>query len=243
MTDGSGSGPHEVSRAQTRLECRPSGRTACSVRPFLFFRAAGNLKEEVCYGNQNRHRDRPVLRHEAHHRDRRDRRCGRPVPGAVRQLQGQGGLPPAAGEQAPRRQADPGHRHQPHPRRRGQDHHHGGSGGRHAEAGQKHPGGPAGAVSRPRVRREGRRRRRRLCPGGAYGGHQPPLHRRLPRHRRGQQPAGGHAGQPHPAGQRPGHRRQAHHLEALRGHERPPAAEHRGRTGRPDAGRSPGGRL
>ena len=29
------------------------------------------------------------------------------------------------------------------------------------------------------------------------------------------------------------------HLEALCGHERPPAAEHRGRPGRPDAGRAP----
>ena len=28
-------------------------------------------------------------------------------------------------------------------------------------------------------------RRRRVCPGGPHGGHQPPLHRRLPRHRRG----------------------------------------------------------
>ena len=28
--------------------------------------------------------------------------------------------------------------------------------------------------------------RRRLCPGGAYGGHQPPLHRGLPRHWRSQ---------------------------------------------------------
>ena len=50
------------------------------------------------------------------------------------------------------------------------------------------------------VRHQGRRRRRRLCPGGAYGGHQSPLHRGLSRHRRGQQPAGGDVGQPHPAG-------------------------------------------
>ncbi|MFR8333267.1 MAG: formate--tetrahydrofolate ligase [Oscillospiraceae bacterium] len=51
--------------------------------------------------------------------------------------------PPAAGEPAARRQADPGHRHQPHPCRRGQDHHHRGSGRRPAEAGQERPGGPA----------------------------------------------------------------------------------------------------
>ncbi len=32
---------------------------------------------------------------------------------------------------------------------------------------------------------ERRSGRRRLCPGGSHGGHQPPLHRRLSRHRRG----------------------------------------------------------
>ena len=65
---------------------------------------------------------------------------------------------------------------------------------------------PARALSRPRVRRQGRRCRRRLRPGRPHGGHQPALHRRLPRHRRGQQPAGRHARQPHPAGQRARHR-------------------------------------
>ena len=45
------------------------------------------------------------------------------------------------------------------------------------------------------------------------------------------------------AGQRPGHRRQADHLEAGGGHERPAAAPHCRRPGRPNAGRAPGGRL
>ena len=40
-----------------------------------------------------------------------------------------------------------------------------------------------------------------------------------------------------------GDRRQADHLEAGRGHERPPAAPHRGRPGRQGPGRAPGGRL
>ncbi len=40
---------------------------------------------------------------------------------------------------------------------------------------------PARAVARPLLRHEGRRGRRRLRPGRADGGHQPPLHRRLPR--------------------------------------------------------------
>ena len=42
------------------------------------------------------------------------------------------------------------------------------------------------ALSGPGLRPEGRGCRRRLCPGGAYGGHQPPLHRGLPRHWRSQ---------------------------------------------------------
>ena len=41
----------------------------------------------------------------------------------------------------------------------------------------------------PSLRREGRRRRRRLCPGRADGGHQPAFHRRLPCHRIGAQSA------------------------------------------------------
>ena len=41
----------------------------------------------------------------------------------------------------------------------------------------------------PVLRRQGRCRRRRLCAGGADGGHQSPLHRRLPRHRRRAQSA------------------------------------------------------
>ncbi len=36
----------------------------------------------------------------------------------------------------------------------------------------------------PGLRHQGRRGRRRLCPGGAHGGYQPALHRRLPCHRR-----------------------------------------------------------
>ena len=43
----------------------------------------------------------------------------------------------------------------------------------------------------PMLRREGRRGRRRLCAGGADGGHQPAFHRRPARHRHGQQSARG----------------------------------------------------
>ena len=52
--------------------------------------------------------------------------------------------------------------------------------------GQEGHGGAAGALPGPGVRRQGRRGWRRLRPGGAHGGHQPALHRRLPRHRRGE---------------------------------------------------------
>ena len=54
----------------------------------------------------------------------------------------------------------------------------------------------------PVVRHEGRRGRRRLRAGGADGGHQPPLHRRLPRHHLREQPPGGPARQSHLLGQR-----------------------------------------
>ena len=70
--------------------------------------------------------------------------------------------------------------------------------------GQERDGSAARAVAGPGVRHQGRRGRRRLRPGRSHGGHQPAFYRRFPCHRRGQQPAGGHAGQPYPAGQRPG---------------------------------------
>jgi uncharacterized radical SAM protein YgiQ len=56
--------------------------------------------------------------------------------------------------------------------------------------GKKAHDGAARALAGPGVRHEGRRHRRRPGAGGADGGHQPALHRRLPRHRAGQQPAG-----------------------------------------------------
>ncbi len=48
--------------------------------------------------------------------------------------------------------------------------------------GKKYGRLPARALSGPCIWREGRRCRRRLCSGRSYGGHQPPLYRRLPRH-------------------------------------------------------------
>ncbi len=56
----------------------------------------------------------------------------------------------------------------------------------HRQAGRALP--PRG-LARPRVRDQGRRRRRRLRAGRADGGHEPPLHRRHPRDRRREQPA------------------------------------------------------
>ena len=52
----------------------------------------------------------------------------------------------------------------------------------------------AGAFPGAGLRHQGRRSRRRLCPGRSDGGYQPAFHRRFPRHRRGEQPAGGDAG-------------------------------------------------
>ena len=84
----------------------------------------------------------------------------------------------------------------------------------------------------PGVRDEGRRGRRRLRPGGADGGPQPPLHRRHPRDRRRQQPARGDPRRLDPARQPAPHRRPAGDLEARRRHERPRPAPGRARARR-----------
>ena len=66
------------------------------------------------------------------------------------------------------------------------------------------------------------------------------FYRGLPRHHVGEQPARRAARQPHPAGQRAGHRPEAGRVEALHGHERPRAAQYRcgawEQGGRHDAG-------
>jgi hypothetical protein len=87
--------------------------------------------------------------------------------------------------------------------------------------------------ARPRVRHEGWRGRWRLCPGGAHGGHQPPLHRRFQRDREGQQPPRrAHRQQP-PEPQAHAQHRSAHHqVEARDGHERPRPARHHHRPRR-----------
>ena len=79
----------------------------------------------------------------------------------------------------------------------------------------------------PVVRHEGRRGRRRLRAGGADGGHQPPLHRRLPRHHLGAQSAVGADRQPHLLGQCARHRLAPRRLAPRHGHERPRAARDR----------------
>ena len=116
---------------------------------------------------------------------------------------------------------------------RGQDHH-----GRLAHPGPRRdrqgPAAlPARALARPGVRHQGRRRRRRARPGGADGGPEPPLHRRHPRRRRGQQPARRPDGRLDPARQPAQDRRAARRLEARARHERPRAAGHHDRPGRP----------
>ena len=119
-----------------------------------------------------------------HHRDRGEARHPRRGALALRPLQGEdlAEVHRHAEGQA-RRQAGPRHRDQPHARGRGQDHDHRGP-RRRAE---RSIGKKAMICLRepslgPGVRHEGRRGRRRLCAGGADGGHQPPLHRRLQRH-------------------------------------------------------------
>ena len=131
-----------------------------------------------------------------------------------------------------RRQADPRHRDQPDAGGRGQDDHHGRPRRRAEPHRQEGDDLPARAVARAGVRREGRRGRRRLRAGGADGGHQPPLHRRLQRDRAREQPARGDDRQPHPPRQRARDRRAPHRLEARGRHERPRAARHHRRARR-----------
>ena len=144
---------------------------------------------------------------------------------ALRPLQGQGvdGLHQVAAKQA-ERQADPGLRDHADAGRRGQDHDHGRPHRRAQPHRQEGDAVPARAVARPVVRHEGRRRRRRLCPGRADGGHQSALHRRLPRHHLGEQPARRADRQSHLLGQCARHRRAPRRLAPRARHERPRAA-------------------
>ena len=105
-------------------------------------------------------------------------------------------------------------------------------------------GGAAGAVAGARLRHQGRRGRRRLCPGHPHGGHQPALHRRLPCHRRCEQPACRACWTTHiQQGNELGIDVRRITWKRVRGHERPPAAPHRGRPGRQGQRRAARGRL
>ena len=176
-----------------------------------------------------RHRNLPGRQEAADHRDRQGKarhRAGEPR--ALRPLQGQGvdGLHQVAAGQD-ERQADPGLRDLADAGGRGQDHHHGRPDRRAQPHRQEGDAVPARALARPVVRHEGRRGRRRLRPGRADGGHQPPLHRRLPRHHLGAQSAVGADRQPHLLGQRARHRQPPRRLAPRHGHERPRAARDR----------------
>ena len=107
-----------------------------------------------------------------------------------------------AAARAPRRRAGAGDGHDADAGGRGQVHHHGGAGRRLPAARQALDRGHARAVAGAVLRREGRGGRRRLRPGRAHGGHQPPLHGRLARGHGRPQPAGRHARQPPLPGQR-----------------------------------------
>ena len=141
-------------------------------------------------------------------------------------------LRPRSARRPARRQADQRHGDHADEGRRGQD----------DDVGLADPGTrahrqegralPARGLARPGVRDQGRRRRRRLRPGRADGGHEPPLHRRHPRDRRREQPARGDARGAPPARQRARHRSALDQLAPLHGHQRPLAARHRGRARR-----------
>ena len=124
-------------------------------------------------------------------------------------------------------QAGARHRHQPDARRRRQDH-------RHPSAwptalrrtGQKRHAGAARAVAGPGVRHEGRRGGRRLCAGRAHGGYQPALHRRHARHQLRRTTCWPPWWTTTSSRATPwASTRAAMTLEALRGYERPAAAQ------------------
>ena len=180
-----------------------------------------------------RHRNRASPHDEAHLRDRRQGGPRRRRDSAVRPLQGEGPPRRGPGTPAPRRQAGPGHRLQPHGRRRRQVDRLGGPRRRAQPAGAEpralHPRG----VSGTRLRDQGRGGRRRPFAGRPHGGHQPPLHRRLPRdHLRARAPVG-HARQPPLPSQQHGAGPPPHHLGPRGGHERPGSARRDRRAGRP----------
>ncbi len=132
----------------------------------------------------------------------REARHSRAGPHSLRPRQGQDRLRLSGdAEGQAGRQADPGHGDLPDAGRRRQDHDHGRPGRRPEQDRQEGHHLPARAQPGPVLRHEGRRRRRRLCPGGADDRHQPALHRRLPRHRCGAQPAVRGDRQPHSLGQ------------------------------------------
>ena len=135
-------------------------------------------------------------------------------------------------EGQPERPSGPGDRDQPDAGRRGQDHDDGGPRRRaerhRQEGGDLHPR----SLARAELRHEGRRRGRRLRPGRADGGHEPPFHRRFPRDHVSAQPAGRDARQPHLLGQRTRHRHPPHPVSPRDGHERPGAAPERDQPGR-----------
>ena len=107
---------------------------------------------------------------------------------------------------------------------RGQDHDDGRADRRAQSHRQEGDAVHARAVARPVVRRQGRRRRRRLRPGRADGGHQSAFHRRLPRHHLGEQSARRAARQPHLLGQCARHRRAPRGVAPRARHERSRAA-------------------
>ncbi len=148
-------------------------------------------------------------------------RCGL----ALRQVQGQDRARlHSRTARAARRQADPRHRDHPDPGRRRQDDDHGRARRRAQPDRQESDAVPARSQHGPVLRRQGRGGRRRLCPGRADGGHQPPFYRRYPRDRRRQQPARGDGRQPHLLRARTAHRSAPGQLAPRHRHERPGVA-------------------
>ena len=209
---------------ETRIADRPCQASVAQYAP------GDSWKDLHAAADRPRHRQRSDAQ-AAHRRGRRDGDRRAPV-GAVRRdrRQDQAGRARRAGRRAqgPVRRRLGG---DADAARRGQDGDHGRPrAGVPAHRPHRDRGHPA-AVDGAHLRHQGRGGRRRLQPGGADAGPQPPPDRRLPRRDRGEQPAGGSGRQPPAPGKPRGAGPVPHHLAPGARRQRPGVAGRRHRPG------------
>ena len=193
-------------------------------------RADTSIVEGERHGHVERARDLETGHARARHQDRGRSRHPRGTARALRRVRGQG--EPRCHRGALGSTPGPlrgGHRHHPDPARRGQDDDDPRARPGHAPHLQARHHRHPPSLDGPDLRDQGRRRRRRLQPGRALRGAQPPPHRRHARgDRRAQHPVR-HARQPPPSRQRARHRPPQHHVASGARRQRPGPAQPRRR--------------